>query len=94
MVISQVLPMWVGVGVAPQGTVTWNTQPAAAATKTSSVATAVALSTAYTWDATPLVTGNGAVSMVLKSTSGDGARYYSKDGNTAAQAPKLTITCG
>ena len=77
-----------------ESTVTWNSQPLAAATKTSSVATAVALSTAYTWDATPLVTGNGAVSMVLKSTSGDGARYYSKDGNTAAQAPKLTITCG
>jgi fibronectin type 3 domain-containing protein len=77
-----------------QAAVNWNTQPAAAATKTSSVATAVALSTAYSWDAKPLVTGNGLVSMVVKSTSGDGARYYSKEGGTAAQAPTLTVTCG
>jgi fibronectin type 3 domain-containing protein len=77
-----------------QSTVTWNTQPAAATTKTSSVASAVALSTAYTWDAKPLVTGNGLVSMVMKSTSGDGARYYSTEGGTSTQAPTLTVTCG
>jgi chitodextrinase len=77
-----------------QSTVNWNTQPAAAATKTSSVATTVALSTAYTWNATPLVGGNGVVTMVLKSPSSDGARYYSTEGGTGTQAPKLTVTCG
>jgi chitodextrinase len=77
-----------------QSTVNWNTQPAAAATKTSSVATTVALGTAYTWDVKPLVTGSGPVTMVVKSTSGDGARYYSTEGGTAAQDPVLTVVCG
>jgi chitodextrinase len=76
-----------------EGAVSWNTQPAAG-TKTSSVATAVALNTAYTWDVKPLVTGNGQVTMVVKSTSSDGARYYSEEGGTAAQDPVLTVTCG
>src|SRR3954447_19575778 len=77
-----------------QSTVNWNSQPAAAATKTSSVATSVAISTAYVWDAKPLVTGNGVVTFVVKSTSSDGARYYSSEGGTAAQDPVLTVTCG
>jgi chitodextrinase len=79
-----------------QGSVTWNNRPAEAATKTSSVATSVALSTAYTWDATSLVTGNGLVTLVVKSTSSDGARYYSTEGagSTAALKPTLTVTCG
>jgi hypothetical protein len=58
------------------------------------VATSVALSTAYTWNATPLVAGNGLVSMAVKGTSSDGARYYSKEGGTATQAPTLTVACG
>jgi hypothetical protein len=77
-----------------QSTVTWVNQPAAAASKISSVATAVALDTAYDWNATPLITGNGPVTMVVKSTSSDGARYYSTDGGTAAQDPVLTVVCG
>jgi hypothetical protein len=32
--------------------------------------------------------------MLIKSTSADGARYYSKEGGTTAQAPQLKITCG
>ena len=67
--------------------------PPKAPRKTSSVATAVALSTTYNWDATPLVKGNGLVSMVVKSPNSDGARYFSKEGSST-QAPKLTVTCG
>ena len=40
-----------------------------------------------------LVTGDGAVSVLIKSTSGDGARYYSKEGGILAQVPQLQITC-
>jgi hypothetical protein len=86
---------WVESGA---GGITWANQPTAsiAATKASSVATAVALSTAYTWDAKPLITGNGTFSLVVKSTNSDGARYYSKEGSTAnaSLAPTLTVTCG
>jgi hypothetical protein len=77
-----------------QSTVTWSNQPAAAAGTTSGVATAVALDTAYDWNATSLVTGNGVVSMALKSTSSDGARYYSTEGGTATQDPTLIVSCG
>ena len=77
-----------------QSTVTWNTAPTANATKTSSVPGTVNLSTAYQFDVKPLITGNGVVSMLIKSTSSDGARYYSKEGGTTTQAPQLQITCG
>lgn len=76
-----------------ESTVTWGTGVVPSGAKVSSVPTAVALSTAYLFDVTPLVTGNGTVSLVLTSTSSDGARYYSKEGGTAAQAPLLTVTC-
>ena len=55
---------------------------------------AVALDTSYQFDVKPLITGNGTVSMMVKSTSGDGARYYSEEGGTAAQDPQLQVTCG
>jgi chitodextrinase len=77
-----------------QSTVTWNTAPVAGATKVGSVPTAVSLSTSYLFDVTPLVTGDGTVSMLIKSTSSDGARYYSKEGGTPSQAPQLQVTCG
>jgi chitodextrinase len=77
-----------------QPTVTWNTAPVAGATKVGSVPTAVSLSTSYLFDVTPLVTGDGTVSMLIKSTSSDGARYYSKEGGTPSQAPQLQVTCG
>ena len=77
-----------------QGTVTWATAPAASGAKVGSVATSVSLNTSYLFDVTPLVTGDGTVSMMLKSTNSDGARYYSREGGTTAQAPQLQITCG
>jgi chitodextrinase len=77
-----------------QSAVTWNTAPAAGPTKVGSVPTAVALNTSYLFDVKPLVTGDGTVSMLLKSTSSDGARYYSTESGTATQAPQLQVTCG
>lgn len=75
-------------------TVTWNTKPAASTTKAGSIPGAVALNTTYTIDATSLVKGDGVVSMQLSSTNGDAARYWAKEGATAAQAPQLQVTCG
>jgi hypothetical protein len=77
-----------------ESTVTWNTKPAAGTTKVGSIGSAVSLNTSYLVDATPLVKGDGLVSMQLSSANTDGARYWSKDGSTAAQAPQLQVTCG
>jgi hypothetical protein len=77
-----------------QSTVTWSTAPVAGATKVGSVPTAVNLSTSYLFDVKQLVTGDGTVSMLIKSTNADGARYYSKEGGTTSQAPQLQVTCG
>jgi hypothetical protein len=74
--------------------VTWNNQPAAGTTKVASIPGAVALNTTYTVTVTPLITGDGLVSMRLSSPNADAARYWSKEGSTAAQAPQLQVTCG
>jgi hypothetical protein len=58
-----------------------------------SITTSVAASTAYTVDVSPLVTGNGTVSIRQKNTSSDGARFYSKEGSATA-GPRLVISCG
>ena len=76
-----------------ESSVTWNTAPAAGATKISSVATAVALNTTYFFNVAPLITGDGTISMLIKSPNSDGARYYSKESGTASQAPQLQIGC-
>ena len=76
-----------------QSTVTWNNAPAAGSSKISSVATAVSLNTSYLFDVKPLVVGDGLVSVLVKSPSTDGARYFSKEGSTT-RAPQLQITCG
>jgi chitodextrinase len=75
-----------------QGTVTYNTAPAAGV-KAGSVTGAVDLNTSYLFDATPLVTGDGTTSFMVKSTSGDGARYFSSEGGTTTTAPQLQVTC-
>jgi hypothetical protein len=76
-----------------ESTVNWNTAPTAG-TKVGSVTTSVALNTSYLFDVKPLITGDGTVTMMIKSTSSDGARYYSKEGGTTIQDPQLQITCG
>ena len=77
-----------------QSSVTWNTAPAASGAKVSSVATAVALNTSYLFDATSLVTGDGAVGIMIKSPNSDGARYFSNESGTPAQVPQLQVACG
>jgi hypothetical protein len=76
-----------------ESTVNWNNQPAASSTMVSSIPTAVKLNTSYTFDVTPLVTGDGPVSMKVVSANSDAAKYWSKDGSTSAQAPQLQVTC-
>jgi hypothetical protein len=76
-------------------TVTWNTAPAAnAGVPVASITTPVALGTAYLVDVTPLVTGNGTITIRASGNSSDGARYYSRNGNPASVAPQLQLTCG
>jgi hypothetical protein len=78
-----------------EGTVTWATAPAAnAGPPVASISTAVAVSTAYTVDVSPLVTGNNTFTIRASGLSSDGARYYSKNGNAATLAPELQVTCG
>ncbi|MEN3311979.1 MAG: hypothetical protein V7645_1308, partial [Actinomycetota bacterium] len=78
-----------------QGTVTWNTAPAAAAgAPAASIATPVALNTAYLVDVKPIITGDGTFTIRVTGNTTDGARYYSKDGNPATVAPQLQMTCG
>jgi chitodextrinase len=75
-----------------EGSVNWSTAPARGTLVTSLAA--VTAGTTYTVDVTSGVTTlNGEVSFRVGSTSGDGARYYSKEGGTTAQRPLLTVTC-
>jgi len=46
------------------------------------------------WNVTPLVTGNGAVSMTLGTTSTNGANFPSREYATAARRPQLVVTFG
>lgn len=68
--------------------VTWSTAPAGGASVGS--LGAVASGRWYEIDVTPLVTGDGPVSLDLASTNSDGAYYGSRQG-TAAQAPQLVV---
>lgn len=77
-----------------EGTVTWNTAPAASSPPVAAITTPVALNTAYLVDVTPLVGGNGTFTIRASGNSSDGARYYSRNGNPASVAPQLQITCG
>jgi peptidoglycan/xylan/chitin deacetylase (PgdA/CDA1 family) len=77
-----------------EGTVTWNTAPAASGTPVAAITTPVALNTAYLVDVTPLVAGNGTFTIRASGNSDDAARYYSRNGNPASVAPQLQITCG
>ncbi|HET6771590.1 MAG TPA: DNRLRE domain-containing protein [Actinomycetota bacterium] len=73
-----------------EGTVTWNTSPAADTTQLASLGPVTA-NQAYEVDLTSLVTGDGLVSMKMTSNSGggNGADYYSSEGSVA---PQLIVT--
>jgi chitodextrinase len=78
-----------------ESTVTWSSAPAAkAGAPVASIATPVVVSTPYTVDVSPLVTGNGPVTIRASGNSSDGARYYSLNGNPANLAPQLSVSCG
>jgi PKD repeat protein len=44
------------------------------------------------WDVTPLVTGNGTISIALATTSGDGVDFASREDGTASRRPQLVVT--
>jgi chitodextrinase len=75
-----------------EGTVTWNNQPSPDPTVVASLG-AVAPGNTYAVDVTPLVSGDGVVSLMLTSPSSDGADYASREATTAAQRPQLVVDC-
>ena len=78
-----------------ESSVTWNSAPAAnAGAPLASITTPVALGTTYLVDVTPLVTGNGTVTIRASGNSSDGARYDSRNGNPTSVAPQLQLKCG
>ena len=72
-----------------EGTVTWNTAPAADTTSFATLG-AVAAGNWYEVDVSSLVTGDGTFSLKIVSTSADGAYYTSKEG-AAGFAPQLVL---
>jgi hypothetical protein len=78
-----------------ESNVTWNTAPGpAAGAPVAAITATVSLNTTYTVDVSPLVTGNGTITIRAHGNSTDGTRYFSKDGNPAAVAPQLQVLCG
>jgi hypothetical protein len=79
-------PLW------SESSLSWNLQPSMASQTVSSIG-AVSSGRWYETDVTPLVTGDGSVSIGATSTSSDGAHYSSKEG-PAGFAPQLVVTTG
>jgi chitodextrinase len=77
-------------GTWSETTVTWSTSPAFGASAVSSVGSVVA-GQWYEFNVSPLVTGNGDVTIGLLSTNTNGADYTSREG-VAAQRPQLVVT--
>jgi hypothetical protein len=73
-----------------EGSVTWNTAPAADSIILGTLGSVVS-GTWYEVDVTSLVTGDGIFSLRANSNSTNGADYSSKEG-TAGFAPQLVIT--
>ncbi|MDH2443027.1 DNRLRE domain-containing protein [Amnibacterium sp. CER49] len=72
--------------------VTWNNKPAAGA-KVGSIPGSVALNTSYTADVSGAVKGDGTVSLLLTTPSGDGVGYLSREVSTTSYRPQLVVTC-
>jgi len=70
--------------------VTWNTSPTFGSTSISSLGS-VSAGQWYEFDVTPLVAGNGTVSIGLVSSFSNGADYTSREGSLA-QRPQLVVT--
>jgi hypothetical protein len=71
-----------------QQTLTWNNQPTSDPAVLTSLG-AVTAGSSYEVDVTPLVSGDGTVSIEAVSSSADGAHYSSKEGTVA---PQLIVT--
>jgi hypothetical protein len=70
--------------------VTWNTSPVFGASTISSLGSVV-VGQWYEFNVTPLVTGNGDITIGMLSTNSNGADYTSREG-VAAQRPQLVVT--
>jgi hypothetical protein len=70
-------------------TVTYNNRPAIDGATLSSLG-AVSIGTWYELDVTPAVTGDGTLSLGLKTSSSDGVHYASRE--DSAHAPQLVVT--
>ena len=70
--------------------VTWNTSPTFGASTISSLGSVV-VGQWYEFNVSPLVTGNGDVTIGMLSTNTNGADYTSREG-VAAQRPQLVVT--
>jgi hypothetical protein len=75
-----------------EGSVNWNTAPAADAGILASLGK-VSANTWYEVDVTSLVAGDGTYSVKINSSNSDGAYYSTKEG-AAGFAPQLVITTG
>jgi hypothetical protein len=73
-----------------ESSVNWNTAPTADSTSLGSLGSVVA-NTWYEIDVTPLVSGDGTVSLRVSSSSTNGADFSSKEG-AAGLAPQLVVT--
>ncbi|HEX8105973.1 MAG TPA: DNRLRE domain-containing protein [Solirubrobacteraceae bacterium] len=78
-----------------QGTLTWNNQPSAGSTALGSFGEVIPTNS-YDVDVTPAITGNGAVTLRVDSTDGDGAAYYASEAAPSStgvsKAPRLIVT--
>ncbi|HEX7456248.1 MAG TPA: Ig-like domain-containing protein, partial [Candidatus Nanoarchaeia archaeon] len=75
-----------------EGTINWNNAPAADPASFASLGS-VAAGNWYEVSALSIVSGDGLVSVRVKSASTDGADYYSKE-QGASYAPRLVVTVG
>ena len=71
--------------------VTWNTAPAADPLPVATIGKA-ALNTWVQFNVGSIVTGDGAFSMRISSTSADGVAFVSREGTTATRRPQLVVT--
>jgi hypothetical protein len=79
-------PLW------SESTLSWSMQPSIVSTTVKSLGS-VTTNTWYEVDVTPLVIGDGAVSIATTSTSSNGADYASKE-RGGGLAPQLIVTTG
>jgi chitodextrinase len=76
-----------------EATVAWNTAPAKNATATATRNTAVALNQTISFAVSPLVTGNGEITLRIAGLSSDAARYLSREAGTDLTDPQLQVSC-